>query len=70
MREVISIRNLEYIYPDGTKALEDINLDIFKDESVGLIGPNGAGKSSLLLHLNGILRGTKGVVKVLSLIHI
>ncbi|MCD6231925.1 ABC transporter ATP-binding protein [Candidatus Aerophobetes bacterium] len=67
MREVISIRNLEYIYPDGTKALEDINLDIFKDESVGLIGPNGAGKSSLLLHLNGILRGTKGAVKVLGM---
>ena len=57
-KKAIEIRNLNYSYPDGTKALRDINLDIFAGESVGIIGPNGAGKTSLLLHLNGILKGT------------
>jgi len=66
MREIIRVRNLEYIYPDGTKALQRIDLSIFEGESVGLIGPNGAGKSTLLLHLNGILQG-KGKVEVLGL---
>lgn len=67
MAEIIKIRNLEYVYPDGTRALKGVNLDISKGESVGLIGPNGAGKSTLLLHLNGILKGTKGSVEVLGM---
>ena len=57
MREIIKVNNLEYTYPDGTKALRGVNLSIFEKESVGIIGRNGAGKSTLLLHLNGILQG-------------
>ncbi len=67
MRKIIRVRNLEYVYPDGTKALKGIDLDVFRGESVGLIGPNGAGKSTLLLHLNGIIRGRQGSVEVLGM---
>lgn len=67
MKKIIRVRNLDYIYPDGTKALKGMDLDIFKGESVGLIGPNGAGKSTLLLHLNGILKGRPGSVEVLGM---
>ncbi len=59
--KVIEIRNLHYAYPDGTKALCGIDLDVLAGESLGLIGPNGAGKSTLLLHLNGVLRGGRSV---------
>ena len=62
----VDIRELSYRYPDGTSALEGINLSIARGESVALIGPNGAGKSTLLLHLNGILRGQQGEVKILG----
>ena len=64
--KVIEIRDLNYTYPDGTRALEEINLDVFEGESLGIIGPNGAGKSTLLLHLNGILRGNS-YLKILDL---
>ena len=64
MKKVIEIKNLEYTYPDGTKALNGVDLEVSKGESVALIGPNGAGKSTLLLHLNGILNGN-GSVKIL-----
>lgn len=67
MKKIIRIKNLQYTYPDSTNALEGIDLDIFKSESVGLIGPNGAGKSTLLLHLNGILKGRQGSVEVLGM---
>ncbi len=58
---VIEIKNLHYSYPDGTKALSGIDLDVFEGESLGIIGSNGSGKSTLLLHLNGILKGTSQV---------
>lgn len=62
--KAVEIINLHYTYPDGTKALQGINLEIAAGESVYLIGPNGSGKSTLLLHLNGILQPRKGQVKI------
>ena len=64
--KVIDIKGLTFTYPDGRRALEDIDMEVFKRESLGIIGPNGAGKTTLLLHLNGILRG-KGSVKMLGI---
>lgn len=60
----IKIINLHYTYPDGTRALNGVNLEIDEGESVYLIGPNGSGKSTLLLHLNGILKPQKGQIQV------
>lgn len=65
-KPIIQIRDLNFCYPDNTKALQDINLDIDEGESIGIIGPNGAGKSTLLLHLNGILN-SNGAVRVFDL---
>ena len=65
-KKTIEIKNLDYVYPDGTAALRDINLDIFAGESVGIIGAYGAGKTTLLLHLNGILKG-EGNIRVSDL---
>lgn len=61
-KKIIEIRNLHYSYPDGTKALRDISMDIFEHESVGIVGPNGAGKSTFLLHLNGYFSGDHHVL--------
>lgn len=64
MREAITVRNLSYTYPDGTKALEDVSLEVNEGERIAIVGPNGAGKTTFLLHLNGILHGTDGHVEV------
>jgi ABC-type multidrug transport system ATPase subunit len=44
---MLKISNLTHTYPNGTRALEDVNLDI-PAGMFGLLGPNGAGKSSLM----------------------
>lgn len=62
----IEIRDLNFAYPDGYAALQDITLTIQPGEKVALVGPNGAGKSTLLLHLNGILHGS-GTLKIAGL---
>ena len=61
----VRITRLNYSYPDGTKALEGIDLDVRPGERVGIVGPSGAGKSTLLLHLNGVLTGS-GFVRIMG----
>lgn len=65
VKKAIEICNLEYHYPDGTLALEEIELMVDQGETIALVGPNGAGKSTLILHLNGIIRGN-GVVRIMG----
>ena len=62
----VEIRDLSYSYPDGTKALDNIDLTVTTGEKVVILGANGAGKSTLLLHLNGLLRGN-GLVRICGL---
>lgn len=45
-------------------ALKNISFDIKKGEVVGLIGSNGAGKSTLLKIVSGVMKPTKGKIKV------
>ena len=60
----LSTKNLSYTYPDGTHALKNINMDIYKGQKVAIMGPNGAGKSTLFSHFNGLTEPTSGHVEV------
>jgi len=60
----IQVRNLNFVYPDGTHALKDINLDIRQGEFIALIGQNGSGKTTLSKCLNGLYKPTSGDVIV------
>jgi cobalt/nickel transport system ATP-binding protein len=48
---------LTYAYPNGQRALNDVDLHVGHGERVAVLGPNGAGKTTLMLHLNGLMRG-------------
>jgi energy-coupling factor transport system ATP-binding protein len=55
---------LVHVYPDGTRALDGVELEIGAGERIVLTGPNGAGKTTLVRHWNGLLRPTSGSVTV------
>ncbi|PCH71039.1 MAG: multidrug ABC transporter ATP-binding protein [Bacteroidales bacterium] len=59
----INIHNLSKIYPNGKKALDNINMEIGTG-MFGLLGPNGAGKSSLMRILVTLMKPTMGSVSV------
>lgn len=64
MNPVISVRNLNKVYVNGFRALDNVNLEIKKGEIFALLGPNGAGKTTLINIICGIVRATSGSVRV------
>ncbi len=60
----LSIKNLSYTYPDGTHALNNVNMEILKGQKVAIMGPNGAGKSTLFSHFNGLTEPTSGYLEL------
>lgn len=51
-QKIISLHNVSVNY-ENCVALENVNLDIFEDDFIGVIGPNGGGKTSLVKAIMG-----------------
>lgn len=58
---MLEISHLSHTYPNGTRALVDVNLSIPRG-MYGLLGPNGAGKSSLMRTLATLQTPTEGSI--------
>jgi energy-coupling factor transport system ATP-binding protein len=61
---VLRTEVLVHVYPDGTRALDGVDLSIARGQRVAIVGQNGSGKTTLVRHLNGLLRPTEGRVLV------
>ncbi|KXA99481.1 3-dehydroquinate dehydratase [candidate division MSBL1 archaeon SCGC-AAA259M10] len=60
---MITIQDLWKDY-NGKTALRNVDLEIKEGEIFGLLGPNGSGKSTLMKTIIGMIRPTKGNVRV------
>jgi len=64
---ILSLKGVTYEYPDGTEAVRGVDLDVRRGEFLAIIGPNGSGKTTLLKLMIGLLKPTKGVVKLFGM---
>lgn len=60
---VIEVNHFGKSYADFT-AVHDLSFSVGRGEIVGLVGMNGAGKTTTLRAITGILRPTRGVIRV------
>lgn len=61
---MIQFERLQKIWPDGTRALSEVNLNIPRGQFCIILGPSGAGKSTLLRAVNGLMKPTSGTVSI------
>ena len=64
---VIRCDGVAFDYPDGTPALEGVDVEIRAGERVAIVGRNGSGKTTLIRLWNGLLRPTSGHVEIAGL---
>ena len=66
MKPILQIQHLTHTYGIGTpfqrSAVEDMSIDVYEGEFLGVIGHTGSGKSTLIQHLNGLLKPTEGQI--------
>ncbi len=59
---MLSIKGLAHVYPNGTRALDGVDLEIGRG-MFGLLGPNGAGKSTLMRTIATLQTPTSGEIR-------
>ncbi len=60
---MLSIKDLSVSF-GGLKALNEVTVELHKDEVIGLIGPNGAGKTTLFNALSGLVEVDSGSLEI------
>ena len=61
-KNTIEIKNVSFSYGSEI-VLENINLNVYEGDYLGIIGPNGGGKTTLLKLILGLLKPQKGTIR-------
>jgi len=59
MKKLLEIKNLSAGY-DNNIVLENISMEVFSGDFIGVIGPNGGGKTTLIKTILGLIKPTSG----------
>ncbi|MEV4258721.1 ATP-binding cassette domain-containing protein, partial [Spirillospora sp. NPDC049652] len=60
----VALRGVGKVYPDGTRAVTDLNLGIADGEFLVLVGPSGCGKTTALRMLAGLEEISEGEIAI------
>ncbi len=58
----LKLLNIEKVYPNGTKAVENISFEVSEGEFVVLVGPSGCGKTTILRMIAGLEDVSQGEI--------
>ena len=61
---MIKLENVTKIYPDGTKAVDDVNLEVDEGEICIFLGPSGCGKTTTMKMINRLIPITSGMIYI------
>ena len=64
VRRGIDLEGVDVTYPDGRRALRDVDLRLQAGQITALVGPTGAGKTTLAYLLAGFVDATVGTVRI------
>lgn len=62
IKGLIEIKNVHFVYPNGTRALDNVSFTIKPDQTTALVGLSGAGKSTVVNLLDKFYQPTKGQI--------
>ena len=62
LQDTVTVDHVDFTYPDGRRALEDVTLELHTGEMIAIVGPTGAGKTSLAYLLPRFLVPSAGRV--------
>ena len=62
----IDVEDIHFSYPESDEILKGVTLSVKEKEFLSLVGQNGSGKTTLAKHFNGLLRPTKGKVRIMG----
>ncbi|WP_199614154.1 ABC transporter ATP-binding protein [Paenibacillus alkalitolerans] len=65
-RPLVRMHGLDKIYPDGTVAVKNVDLDIAEGEFLCFVGPSGCGKSTIFKMIAGLAEPTRGKLEILG----
>ena len=60
----LSFEHVSKVFPDGTRAVDDVTLDVHAREMVAIVGPSGCGKSTLLRLASQLTPPTSGEIRI------
>lgn len=60
----LSLKHIYKVYPNGTKAVNDFNMQIADREFIVFVGPSGCGKSTMLRMIAGLEEITAGELRI------
>ncbi|SET47048.1 osmoprotectant transport system ATP-binding protein [Salinibacillus kushneri] len=61
---MITFQNVSKTYPDGTRAVKNVNIDVEDGEFFVIIGPSGSGKTTTLKMINRLIPLTEGTIRI------
>ncbi len=64
-QNIIRLENITYSYPgSNVNILDDLSLEIFQGQRLGMVAPNGSGKTTLLHTIMGLCKPQSGMVSI------